>query len=61
MVGIFGSGSYFICWWKRACSGEGAWGMDGLHSCALVLQSHPRCILTHAAAKARSGSERLPR
>lgn len=28
---------------------------------ASVLQSHPRCVLTHAAAKAQSVSERLPR
>lgn len=60
MVGIFGSGSYFICWWKRACSGEDACG-EGLDLHSSMLQSHPRYIVTYAAAKARSGSERLLR
>lgn len=62
MVGIFGSGSYFICRWKRPCSGRGCVGGGGqLDSRASVLQSRPRCVLTRAAAKAQSGSETLPR
>lgn len=36
MVGIFGSGSYFICRWKRACSGEGAWVEGDNLICALL-------------------------
>lgn len=38
MVGIFGNGSCFICWWKGICSGEGAWEGDGLDSHALVIR-----------------------
>lgn len=52
MVGIFGSGNCFICWWRRA-SREGVWWGTWLDSHAPVLQSHPRCILTHAAVKAQ--------